>query len=151
MDSGTRVPLFIDSKTSVGRAAMLLAITENREAESIVKQMLEKEGYQCAVTEVGGNSVEIHKKLVNAVIGAALNREVIQKETREIHAILHATMEAERGFMLDVPSAANVGVKIGIVKNSRWIAVALFGQSALHNMTSHDRAGLGVMHYSQQL
>lgn len=146
MDETIEVTLSVGSKTSLGRASMLLALTQSRESEEALRKVLENKGFKCAVTEVGGNSVQIHKKLVNAVIGAALNCGVIKKEAKEIHAILHATQEAERGFMLDVPSAANVGVKIGIVRNKDWIAVAMMGQSALHNMTSHDRAGLGVIH-----
>ena len=37
-------------------------------------------------------------------------------------------------------------LKIAVVRGSGWLAVALFGKSALHYMTNHERAGLGVMH-----
>lgn len=43
-------------------------------------------------------------------------------------------------------AAMLLALKIAVVRDDGWLAVALFGKSALHYMTNHERAGLGVMH-----
>lgn len=137
-----------NSIRSVGTAAMLLALTRNMQDEEYAKKMIGELGFRYVVTEVGGNSVlsEFQTKTTKAVIGAALNSGIIAKSPTNYHALLHATEEAKRGIMVNVASSASLAVKIAIVRDDHWIAVSLFGESALHPVTGHERAGLGVMH-----
>ncbi len=141
-------PFMAESIKSVGTAAMLLALTRTMADEDTVKQMLTGQGYKVVVTEVGGNSAlsEFQGKVTKAVLGAALNSGIISKTPTNYHALLHATDEAKRGVMVNVASSASVAVKIAIVRDDDWIAVALFGDSAIHPLTNHERAGLGIMH-----
>lgn len=132
---------------SVGNAAMLLALTWNLILEDEVKHILTKEGFKYVVTEVGGTSSgEFQEKVVKAVLGASLNQGIIDKNTHEAHALLHATDEAKRGVIVNTSSSTSLAVKIAVVRKEKWIAVAIFGQSAIHPITNHERAGLGVMH-----
>ena len=137
-----------NSIRSVGTAAMLLALTRTMEDEETVKKMLSDQRFSFVVTEVGGKSdvAEFQAKTTRAVIGAALNSGLISKTPTNYHALLHATEEAKRGIIVNVASSVSLAVKIAIVRDARWIAVALFGESALHPVTNHERAGLGVMH-----
>lgn len=138
----------IQSIRSVATAAMLLALTRTIGDEETLKRMLADQRYRFVVTEVGGKSslTEFQEKTTRAVIGAALNSGLITKSATNFHALLHATEEAKRGLMTNVLSSASLAVKIAIVRDDAWIAVALFGESALHPITNHERAGLGVMH-----
>ena len=137
-----------DAIQNVGTAAMLLALTRNRRDEDVVKQLLNGQAFRFVVTEVGGNPAlsDFQLKTTKAVIGACLHTELIAKTPTNYHALLHATDEAKRGIMVNISSSVSVAVKIAVVRNSGWIAVAMFGESALHPLTNHDRAGLGVMH-----
>ena len=112
------------------------------------KKMLSEAGYRFVVTEVGGTSdrSDFQLKTTKAVIGAALNSGLISKSPTNYHALLHATEEAKRGILVNAASNVSLAVKIAVVRDARWIAVALFGESALHPLTNHERAGLGVMH-----
>lgn len=141
-------PFMVDSIKSVGTAAMLLALTRTMADEDTVKAMLAEQGYKVVVTEVGGNSAvsEFQGKVTKAVLGAALNTGIISKTSTNYHALLHATDEAKRGIMVNVASSASIAVKIAIVRDNQWVAVALFGESAIHPLTNHERAGLGIMH-----
>lgn len=141
-------PFMVDSIKSVGTAAMLLALTRTMADEDTVKAMLAGQGYKVVVTEVGGNSAvsEFQGKVTKAVLGAALNTGIITKTSTNYHALLHATDEAKRGILVNVASSASIAVKIAIVRDSQWVAVALFGESAIHPLTNHERAGLGIMH-----
>lgn len=133
---------------SVGMAAMLLALTRTMQDEDAVKRMLANQGFRFVVTEVGGTSAnsDFQTKTTKAVIGACMNTGLIAKTPTNYHALLHATDEAKRGIMVNVASSTSVAVKIAVVRDKNWIAVALFGESALHPLTNHDRAGLGLMH-----
>ena len=137
-----------DNIRSVGIAAMLLALTRTMQDEENVKKMLTEQGFRYVVTEVGGNSAmsEFQIKTTKAVIGACMNTGLFTKTPTNYHALLHATDEAKRGIMVNVASSASVAVKIAVVRDTQWVAVAMFGESALHPLTNHDRAGLGVMH-----
>lgn len=141
-------PFMVQSIRSVATASMLLALTRTMQDEETVKRMLADQGYKYVVTEVGGKSslAEFQEKTTKAVIGAALNSGIISKSPSNYHALLHATEEAKRGIMVNVTSSTSLAVKIAIVRDDTWIAVALFGESALHPVTNHERAGLGVMH-----
>jgi hut operon positive regulator len=137
-----------ESTLSIGAAAMLLALTRTLRDEEAAKRLISEHGFKLVVTEVGGNSVlsEFQAKTSKAVLGAALNSGIMSKSSANCHALLHAVEEAKRGLMINVASSASVAVKIAIVRDAAWIAVGMFGESAIHPMTNHERAGLGVMH-----
>lgn len=136
------------SVKSVGTAAMLLALTQTIRDEEAAKQMVSNNGFRAAVTEVGGKSnySEFNEKVNRALIGAALNSKVIEKSAGNIHALLHAAEEAKQGMLFSMVSSSSLALKIAVVRDDTWIAVAIFGKSAVHYMTNHDRAGLGIMH-----
>lgn len=133
---------------SVATAAMLLALTRTMDDEAAAKKLLTEQGYKFVVTEVGGKSLmgDFQERATKAVLGAALNTGIISKSPTNYHALLHATDEAKRGILVNVASSCSLAVKIAIVRDESWIAVALFGESAIHPLTNHERAGLGVMH-----
>lgn len=137
-----------ESIKSVGVAAMLLALTRTLKDEETAKRALTEAGHNFVVTEVGGKTSydDFHEKVNRAVIGASLNSGIIEKTANDIHALIHATEEAKKGILVSVSSSASLALKIAVVRGSGWLAVALFGKSALHYMTNHERAGLGVMH-----
>lgn len=138
-----------ESIKSIGVAAMLLALTRTLKDEETAKRALTEAGHKFVVTEVGGKTSydDFHEKVNRAVIGASLNSGIIEKTANDIHALIHATEEAKKGILVSVSSSASLALKIAVVRGSGWlVAVALFGKSALHYMTNHERAGLGVMH-----
>ncbi len=130
----------------VQTAALLLAMSNSIAVEEKVKQIILKKHYKSVVTEFGGNEEKFKKHIANSVIGAALNREVVEKTSGQIHSLLHAVSEASKGFLLENNMETNLAVKIAIVRDGDWISVAFVGYSALHYSTNHKRAGLGTMH-----
>ncbi len=138
------------SANSAGRLAMLLAITATRAEEMAIRDLAAANGtYRCAVTEVGGKYGDFRERIFHAVVGAALNSGVIAKTPFQMHALLHATVEAERGMLVNIPGSSSLNTKVAIVTDGKWIAVAIFGVSAFHPLTNHERAGLGVMHLGE--
>lgn len=135
-----------NSSIGLGRKAMILALTDTISEEEELKKKYRENGIQCVVTEVGGNSKhDFQEKLNRAVLGASLNAGVIVKESQEIHALIHAAEEAKKGMIFNVSSEANLAMKVAIVRKGHWISVAMFGESAFHPLTSHERCGMGIM------
>lgn len=148
MDSGDFSRIFTKERNiDVGAAAMLLALTWSLRIEEEVKVVLKNTDLKFVVTEIGGKSYgEFQEKSTKAIIGACLNSGLIKKAATEIHAVLHAAEEAKRGLLINASSSTSLAMKIAIVRDKEWIAVAMFGQSAIHPITNHTRAGLGIMH-----
>lgn len=138
----------VDDKLDVERASMYLALARSQEEEEELKEVLRNHGFRVAVFEIGGLADELRQKMVGKLIGAALNNGVIRKSPDEVHALMHATVEAERGLLLDVHRTTSLALKVVAVRRDLWLAVAMFGESAIHVLTNHRRAGLGVMHVS---
>lgn len=130
----------------VGYYALRLAMTGSLAEETELKEAYLKKGLHFVVTEVGGNTRrDFQEKATRSVLGAALNAGLIEKKSSEVHALLHATEEAKHGITMNASTETNLAVKIAIVRSEEWIAVAIFGESAYHPITSHERCGLGIM------
>ena len=137
----------VQTTEGIGYIALRLAMAQTLAEENQLKEAYRNQDIAFVVTEVGGNTRrDFQEKVTRAVFGAGLNSGLIQKEPHEVHALLHATEEAKRGAIINVSSEANMAVKIAIVRKEHWIAVALFGESAIHPITEHERCGLGIMH-----
>lgn len=135
------------SNSKAGTAAMLLALTSTIKGEEKIKSLLRSEGLKMAVTEVGGkNNGDFQDKMTRAVIGGCLNNNIIDKSSSSIHALLHAVEEAKKGVIVNTSTSASLALKVAVVRDEHWIAVSIFGQSAIHPITNHHRAGLGMMH-----
>lgn len=131
----------------IGYYAMRLAITRTHFEEEQIKTEYAAKNLCYVVTETGGKSnQDFQDKIAKSVIGATLNQGVISKESTEIHALFHAVEEAKRGVLVNTTTDTNLALKIAIVRNANWIAVAMFGESAIHPLSSHERCGLGIMH-----
>ncbi len=148
MVAGSGPGFLENSVVSPGTAVMLLAMTQTIYDEDMAKQLVAQKGFKAVVTEVGGKTsfYDFNERINRAVIGACLNSGIIEKTSNDIHAVIHATEEAKKGLLVSVSTSASLAMKIAVARNEHWIAVALFGKSALHYMTNHERAGLGIMH-----
>ncbi len=141
-----QVKLRFTEESQVGRAALLLSCTTDKQTEEELKTKLSTEGWRAVATEVGGVASDLPQKITRALVGAALNAGVVEKKPREMHALMHAALEAINGFISLGTLEASIGAKLAIVRNSSWIAVSMVGDTAYHAVAHHERCGLGVMH-----
>ena len=131
--------------TRLGKTALLAALTDDGEEEAI-KRAVQNTGFRLAVTFVTGLSAEVKSSFVKSIIGCALQNGIIRKSPGEIHAVLHAALDALTGIVHSVPADASLKLKVAIVADSHWIAVAIYGDSAFYPSTNHERSALGIMH-----
>lgn len=124
----------------------MLAMTEVREEEERIKEVLTSLGYQNIATEVSGPLADFKQKVMKNSVAAALHTGLIENDPVQIHGLVHAALEASQGILIAALANPSIKVKMAIVTDGKWIAVGMFGVTALHVLTNHERAGLGVMH-----
>ena len=91
------------------------------------------------------SSRALKEKLPGAVIGACLNNNLIEKNQESIHPVLHAVMEAAKGAKVNaVLEQNNYQLKIAIVREGHWIAVAMYGKLGFHELSDHHTIGCGI-------
>lgn len=133
-------------RISLGRAAITLAMTEDRDEEESCKKLLSAQGYKVVATEVSGQLMEAQQKIIKNTVTAAVNTKLISNDRRQIHSINHAVLEAMQG-VVTASNAPNpsLKLKIAVVTDNEWVAVGMFGYSALYFSTNQEKCGLGIM------
>lgn len=147
MKSNNQFPYPVNGDDCLEKVALTLALTSSREEEEYYKNIFAEQGYSCVVTGAAGIDYDLRKKIVNSTVGACLNSKLIEKSTKQVHALVHATVEACYSIKLDVSLCQSFQLKIAIVKKDDWIAVAIFGDMAIHMLSNHKTVGLGIMHF----
>jgi HutP len=131
----------------IGKIAILAAIS-NESEERQLKQEINHQSSdtKVAVTVISGISSDIKKSFVKSIVGCSLQNNLIKKTGTQMHAVIHASLEAITGVVHQVSAEASLKMKVGIVTDGKWIAVALYGDSAFYPITNHECSALGVMH-----
>ena len=136
----------MDGKSNrVGKLAVLLAVTSDEEEKKFRETMIPA-NMKAAVTYVAGVRGDVQKTFVKTLVGAALHGQIFTKESSNIHAAIHAGLEAMQGIIPLVAGESSLKLKIAIVADGKWLAVAAYGESAFHPETNHERFGFGLMH-----
>lgn len=131
----------------IGKLALLVAISDDNEERKLKQEINNSSSnFKVAVTVVSGLSSDIKKTFVKAIVGCSLQNNIIRKTGTQIHAVLHASLDAMAGVVHQVPAEASLKLKVGISTDGQWIAVAVYGDSAFYPITNHERSGMGVMH-----
>lgn len=130
----------------LGKAALLLSMSSDDEENEIKRKIVERTNYKIGVTRVAGFASEIRRKFAPAILGAALNCNVINKTTPEVHALLHASLEALNSIIHSESLDSSLSLKVSVISDGKWICVGIFGDSAFYPITNHEKSALGIMH-----
>jgi HutP. len=132
----------LHTSRQVARAALIMALSEDREKEREYKARFAKEGYKTVAVDYGGDFITAVNKIVERAVVAAKREGVI----KEIHAEEGAVAGATREALSQIVTKAvglNVGGKIGIARSRDHISVAVFfGLGLLHL----DDVAVGIGH-----
>lgn len=126
----------------VARAAVLMALTAERDEEATLKAQLAYTGIHAAAADYGGEYLSAVQRIVERAVVAAKREGVIQATHAEEGAVAGAAHEALQQIALKA-IGLNVGGKVGIARSGDHIAVAVyFGIGLLHL----DEVALGLGH-----
>lgn len=142
---------------SIGRTAIVYAVTEGELEESLVLKA-KANGYAVIKGKVGSMNTE---KIFAAVEVAAQREGLIRKDYyRDTHALYHATLDAFNGICRGQLGLGNmlrtVGLIFTVVRGPRnveqqedgdWLAVVFYGTiGAPVKGYEHEAIGLGLNH-----
>lgn len=133
------------SGNRIGKIAMMVAMSSDEEERSF-REALSTGPIKIAVTYVSGALSYVQKNFVKTLVGSALHGNVVQKSASQIHAVIHAGLEAMHGITPLVAGESQLKIKVAIVQDGKWLVVAAYGESAFHPETNHERMGFGIMH-----
>lgn len=116
----------------VVKAAITMALTNDREEEKEVKKKLAEKGIKAAAVDYGGEFITSVMKIVERAVVSAKREGVIAECHNEEGAVAGAAREALSQVM---PKAVglNVGGKIAVARSGEHVSVAVFfGIGLLH-------------------
>ena len=126
----------------VARAAILMALTREREEEDRLQDELGRQGVRAAAADYGGEFLPAVQRIIERAVVAARLEGVIKATHAEEGAVAGATHEAVSQVSRKA-LGLNVGGKIGIARHGEHIAVAIYlGVGLLHL----DDVAIGLGH-----
>jgi hut operon positive regulator len=132
----------------IGKIAMLLALSDEEE-ERIIKEKFKNSRIKVAVTVIYGLTTQVKENFVKSIIGCAIQNRIIERDSVLAHGVVHAALDSLQGVLHAVPVDASIKMKVGIASDGNWLAVALYGDSALYPLTNHERGALSIMHLTR--
>ena len=125
----------------VGRAAMAMAISEDRQDEQGIRQRLNTRGISSVAVDFGGEYLMSVKKIIERAVVAAQRQGLVSANHVGEGAVAHAALEQI------TPKAAglNVGGKIGIARHGEHICVAIYFGVGVLNL---NEVAVGLAHRS---
>lgn len=128
----------------VGRAALSMAITENRQDEQTVKQQLALRSISATAVDFGGDYVSSVKKIVERAVVAAQRQQIVKDNHVGEGAVAGATHAALEQITVKA-TGLNIGGKIGIARCGEHLCVAVYFGIGVLNL---DEVVVGLAHRS---
>lgn len=117
----------------VSKAAIKIAMTNNREEEKETREFLLEEKIQCVAIDFGGEFSTSVTKIIERAVVASKREGVIGETHAEEGAVAGAAHEAITQI-ISKSIGLNVGGKIGIARSGSHIAVCVFFAVGLLNL-----------------
>ena len=131
----------------VGRAALAMAISTDRQEEQAMRQRLQNRGILAVAVDFGGEYLSSVKKMIERAVVAAQRQGLIEASHVGEGAVAGATHAALEQI---TPKAVglNVGGKIGVARYGEHVCVAVYlGVGVLHL----NEVAVGLAHRSLPL
>ncbi|WP_319404063.1 HutP family protein [uncultured Anaeromusa sp.] len=128
----------------IGRAALAMAISTDRQEEQALRQQLQSRGIQAVAVDFGGEYLSSVKKMIERAVVAAQRQGLIEASHVGEGAVAGATHAALEQI---TPKAVglNVGGKIGVARYGEHVCVAVYlGVGVLHL----NEVAVGLAHRS---
>ena len=121
--------------SDIGRAALRMALTENRKEEYALRDELKEQDIQAVAVNFGGRFLDILPKIYESAIVAAQRQKVISAPHVGDGSVLGAVESAIDQVKIKA-LGMNVGGKLGIARWKEHLCVAIY-------------IGVGVLHFNE--
>lgn len=129
---------------SVGRSAIRMALTENREEENQMREFLAAQGINSVAVDFGGEFLPMMRKIIERAVVAAQRQGLVPAN----HVGEGAIAGAAKSALDEIAAKAvgfNVGGKIGIARHGEHLTVAIYCSIGLLNL---NQATVAMAHRS---
>ncbi len=126
----------------VARAALQMALSPGREAETRLKKSYLQEGIKATAVDYGGEFLTSVQKVVERTVVAAKREHIIDQTHLAEGGVAGATREALSQIMQKA-IGLNVGGKMGIARKDEHLVVAAFFAIGLMHL---NEVGVGLGH-----
>ena len=133
----------INQSKVVARAAVHLAISENRETEHQLKEKYAEAGIKTAAIDIGGDFLKSMNKMVEQVIVAARREGLIAENSPREDGSVAGALHDALSQVASKASGMSVGGKIGLARCHEHISVSVFLSIGLLYL---DDVALGLAH-----
>lgn len=132
------------SSVEVGKAALALAISEDRKAEQACQERFGSKGILTVAVDFGGEYLLSVKKIIERAVVAAQRQGLVKNDHVGEGAVAGAAHAALEQI---TPKAAglNVGGKIGIARSGEHLCVAIYFGVGVLNL---NEVAVGLAHRS---
>lgn len=138
--------IIIEGEVALGKIATMLSMVDDQYDDQFVDS-LKGEGFDAVITRAGGKGEELKNKVLRNALGAAVKGNVIEDDVQNRRVLTRCIETAVTGLAGPMSGISGAGIKIGIVKKERHLAVALHGKVGIPGLeVDHEISGLGV-HY----
>lgn len=127
----------------VARAAVHMAISENRETEHQLKEKYAEAGIKTAAIDIGGDFLKSMNKMVEQVIVAARREGLIAENSPREDGSVAGALHDALSQVASKASGMSVGGKIGLARCHEHISVSVFLSIGLLYL---DDVALGLAH-----
>lgn len=132
-----------------GQIALQASLCTQDEEEIFRQKLLtDKPEHKIGFAFISGTADEIRNKLQRCVIGCALKNQVISRQETAIFTLSEIGRQALTHALKDAASNDRIRIKIAIVSNSRWLAVAMYGEAQIFQYLTHEIMGFSLHRYS---
>ena len=121
--------------SDIGRAALRMALTENRKEEYALRDELKEQDIQAVAVNFGGRFLDILPKIYESAIVAAQRQKVISDTHVGDGSVLGAVESAIDQVKIKA-LGMNVGGKLGIARWKEHLCLAIY-------------IGVGVLHFNE--
>lgn len=128
----------------IGRAALKMAVSENRQEEQDIRGLLQKRRIRAAAVDFGGEFVPSVKKIIERAVVAAQRQGLVADN----HVGEGAVAGAAHAALVQVTPTAvglNVGGKIGMARYGEHLCVAVYFGVGVLNL---NEVAVGLAHRS---
>ena len=133
----------ISESKVVARAAVNMAISEDRETERQLKKSYAAEGIQTAAIDIGGDFLKSMNRMVEQAIVAARREGLIAENSPREDGSIAGALHDALSQVASKASGMSVGGKIGLARCEEHISVSVFLSIGLLYL---DDVALGLAH-----
>mgnify|MGYP002571464930 FL=1 len=127
-----------------GQIALLASLCTQEDEDNFRQKLLAEVGF----VFMTGTSDEIKNKLQRCIIGCAFKHQIITRQESAIFTLCQVSHQALTHALANSINGDRMRIKIALVSNPKWLAVAIYGESVVYQRLSHELTGFSLSRFS---